>query len=60
MRARDALACALLAGCMSPSGPTPETRLEIHAVPMIVPQCDEELTAWTVRVRETGEAYTRA
>jgi hypothetical protein len=58
MRARDAIAGALLVGCTTPTGPPPVTRLEVHAVPMIVPACDGELTAWSVKVRETGEHHT--
>jgi len=60
MRARDALAAALLVGCGSPSGPPPATRLELFAVPTIVAQCDGELAEWAVDVRETGERYTSA
>jgi hypothetical protein len=58
MRARDALAAALLVGCADPTGPLPVTRLEIYAVPTIVPQCDGELTGWTVTIPATDEEYT--
>jgi hypothetical protein len=58
MRGRDLLAAALLAGCADPTGPPPVTRLELHAVPTIVPQCDGTLTTWTVSVPVTGELYT--
>jgi len=55
MTSRVALAALMLAGCGDPNGPPPVTRLEIHAAPTIVDQCDDEdLTAWAVRVRETG------
>jgi hypothetical protein len=36
------------------------TRVELYAVPMIVPECDGELRRWTVSVRETGEGYSAA
>jgi hypothetical protein len=58
-RIREVLAAALLlVGCSSPTGPAPVTRLEVYAVPMIVPQCDGSLTSWTVNVQETGEHST--
>lgn len=60
MRAREAVFAALLAGCGSPSGPPPVTRLEVHAVPTIVSECDGTLTAWTVKVEESGARYTSA
>jgi hypothetical protein len=60
MKARHALVAALLLGCGAPGGPTPETLLEVHAVPTVVPRCDARVTSWKVNVRETGEHYTRA
>jgi hypothetical protein len=60
MRAQGAVVAALLAGCNSPSGPPPVTRLEIYAVPTIVAACDGELTAWTVKVEESGARYASA
>ena len=58
MREWALLAAMLLVGCGEPSGPTPVTRLELHAVPTVVPQCDGDLTTWTVNVPLTGEYYT--
>jgi hypothetical protein len=58
MRARAWILAAFVVGCDSPTGPPPVTQLEIHAVPMIVPECDGQLTAWSVKVRETGEHHT--
>ena len=58
MRGREGLAAVLLFGCGTPTGPTPVTRLELYAVPLIVPQCDGELTKWTVNVPLTGASYS--
>lgn len=57
MTARFALAAVLLLGCSSEVSPGPVTRLELHAVPMVVEECNGDLTNWTVHVRETGEQY---
>jgi hypothetical protein len=48
----------LLAGCDGPTGPPPVTRLEVYAVPTIVAECDGTLTAWKLKVEETGANYT--
>jgi hypothetical protein len=60
MKARAALVVLLLAGCDSPTGPAPVTRLEVYAVPTIVAECDGTLTAWTLKVEETGARYASA
>jgi hypothetical protein len=58
MRARLALAAVLLVGCGDPTASTPVTRLELHAVPTVVPQCNGDLTTWSVNVPLAGEYYT--
>jgi hypothetical protein len=58
MTPRALLAAALLVGCPSASGPPPETRLEVHAVPMIVEECDGSLSTWTLHIDEIGRDYT--
>ncbi len=54
---RPGLALFLLVGCGTPTGPTPVTRLELYAVPLVVPQCDGALTRWTVKVPLTAASY---
>lgn len=59
MNARVLFAAGLVVSCGDPSGAPPLTRLELHAVPMMVDACDGSLVSWSVHVRETGEHYTR-